>query len=300
MDSIDEQVRQHQIKIEAENLRKAQERKEKALLKKSLKRKRTEDANENEETHNSKKKKEKTSYIPLTKSDLDLLKFYFWTEPQIIPSLNKVGLFSGVTGELMFFAAYPILIAPYDRKKPVSEYILGVSKPQVIFSILRMIFKKAHPECEVTEFQFWDPYKWNKAYYGSKTEAQSHKISYPVSLGSSRPFGGTEHFQTVNWVEESKLKRYQKSISIPKYLKKRNPMKEKSKFLIDMKLPVDVSCYPDDYLENLSCQVAKFRMQQEEADRLANEKMTQSEVVEAMKEIENNNHQDFSDDSEDE
>lgn len=86
------------------------------------------------------------------------------------PLTGKDHLYSTLSAEPAFFYAYPVLLGAPEAKgklKSSTEHVCGVTKQELVFSVLRKSFadlfgSKLAPE----QIEDWDLWKWNKAYYG--------------------------------------------------------------------------------------------------------------------------------------
>ena len=198
-----------------------------------------------------------------------------------MPLLNRIVLFSGVTSETMAFNSYPILVAPFNKKDgPLrrEQYLLGVSKPQIIFTILREAFKELHPDKPEGEYQFWTPYKWNKAYYGAKTEHLSYSSEFPaIQLLETKPFGGSKDAPSVNILEESKLKRWAKSIAIADFIAGIDISKIKSP-----KIPKCAISWKSNHLDNIKEGARRLKEEQEKAAKESENELNEKNIKEAM------------------
>lgn len=278
---MEEEVFAKQVAAEYKNAQKSEERK------KNQKRKQSEAEKEDQPPS---KKAKKTNSIPLSDGDLEAIRTFFWTAVDYNPLVDKVGLRSGLSNEVMYFGAYPILLAPAQRvagNLVATEYVLGVSKPQYVLGGLRKIFEKRYPDKNAVEFTLWDVYKWNRAYYGVRVEKVSYNSDiYEYQCVETKPFGGPKDQPTVHWSEETKLSRWKKAIKIEEYFKDKNPNR-----MHNPRIPDTAKPWPSDYLARIAARVEELKKSMAKAEAAAEDKLNDKAIRETM-----NNLADDSDD----
>ena len=85
------------------------------------------------------------------------------------PLTGNTALFSALTQEAMFFMTYPVMLEAPEAKgkrRSSSKTICGVSKPELVFTVLRQCFSEIFPDADPQRIADWDVYRWNVAYYG--------------------------------------------------------------------------------------------------------------------------------------
>ncbi len=281
---------QRQIDSELKNALKSEERK------KTQKRKLE---NKSKEEEPPKKKEKKTNNIPITVRDVEAIRQYFWTDVVYNPVLDKVLLYSGLNNEVLAFGAFPILLsAPKrDEKKQLvvgEDYILGTSKTYLVIAGLRVLFARLYPDKSPLEYQHWDAYKFNRAYYGIKAEKNSYnQEALELQLVETKPFGGPRDCSSVHWLEEAKLKRWDKAVSLEKYLSDKDVNKIKKP-----KIPKEAKCWPADHLKKINERVEQLKRDLLVAEKESTEALKKKEISEAIKNLKNTDSDESSDDDE--
>lgn len=291
---VDHDLIEKQAQLEILAAKKAAERKKQA-------RDRAERPKADPGTQPPKKKAKPTvTILPFNSDHLEMVKTAFWTTVQFMPSLNKLVLFSGVTGEVMCFGAYPILIKEYNKKEgplPMDCFILGVTRPQIVLHLLRTLFTQAYPDEQPGEFQRWDIYRWNRAFYGSKIEAASYSPEYnPLELLEQKPFGGPKEVYSVNMKVETTLFRWKKySQSIVDYISYRFTSESSFK---QPTPPKNATPYRPDYLTQVAHTVTELKKQESKATEKAKAALATSEMREAFENLEDTSNDNSEDDEE--
>lgn len=232
------------------------------------------------------KKKAKPSppTLKFTAEHLEMVKTQFWTTLQYMPSLNKTVLFSGVTGEVMCFGAYPILIKEYNKKEgplPIDCYLLGVTRPQIVLNVLRHLFAKAYPDNKPGDFNTWEVYRWNRAFYGSKIEASSYSPEYnALEILEQKPYGGQREVSAVNMKVESTLFRWKKyAQSVNDYIERRFSREE---HYIQPVPPKGATPYPPDYLAKVAHKITDLKKMELSAAEKAKSAISAEEMREVF------------------
>lgn len=288
METIEDALLKRQIDSELKNAMRSEERKKKQKRKLS----------EKDKNEPPKKKEKKSTTIPLSVKDVEAIRDHFWTTVVYLPLLDKVALYSGLTNETMSFAAYPILLGPVQKKDGKStpiDYILGVSRPPVILTGLRDLFKKLYPDKNNMDFQQWDVYRWNRAYYTVKTE----KTSWPqelleLQMVETKPFGGPKDPSCVHWLEESKLKRWGKAISLEAYFKDKEIARMKRS-----RIPANAKPWAENHLHQINEKVEALKRSLLIAEETSRRELSKKDIAEAMKNLkdDSDNDDDSSEDS---
>ena len=247
MEQADKELVAKQAELEILAAKKALERRELAKL-------RAERPKSKDSKKPAKKKQKVAPSIPFTERDLEEIKIAFWTTLQYLPPVNKSVLYSGLTNEIMCFSAYPIIIKEFTKKDgplPIDSYILGVTKPQAVLHTIRSMFNKLYPDSEPADYNLWELYRWNRAYYGSKVENVSFSIEYnALEMLESKPFGGNKEVPSINMKVESTLFRHKKySKSVPKYIKEKFTSDDSFKQCLP---PARASPYPEEFLTQVA------------------------------------------------
>ena len=288
MEDAEKAILQRQIDAELKNALKSEERKKKQKRKLSDK----------DKTEPPKKKEKKSTSIPLTVEDLKLIRERFYTVPVYLPLLDKLALYSGLTNEALAFNAYPILLSAAikkDGKSVPQDYILGVSKPPIIFTVLRDIFKILYPERNPMDCINWDVYKFNRAFYGFKTEKASYNQDLlQLSMAETKPFGGPRDPSNIHWLEENKLKRFVKTISLEEYFKDKDIKKIKNP-----EIPTTAKPWPANYLNQINEKVEALKKSLLLAEEKAEGALRKKEIADAIKNLKETS-EDTSDDDESE
>ncbi len=269
MEAAEEALLQRQVDAELKNALKSEERKKKQKRKLS------------DKVEPPKKKEKKSTVIPVTANDLKEIRKRFYTTPVFLPLLDKVALYSGLTNETMCFAAYPILLTPCERKDGKNvpkDYILGVTRPQVIFTVLRDIFKTLYPEKNAMDCMNWEVYRSNRSYYTVKVEKASYNQEVlELQMVETKPFGGPKDPSSVHWLEENKLKRWVKTVSLEEYFKDKNINKIKPP-----PIPSNSKPWPSNHLNQINQKVEELKKNLLLAEETAKTELNKKDISEAM------------------
>lgn len=286
--SIDDAILKKQVESELKNAIRSEERK------KNQKRKTLSDRSEP-----PKKKEKKSNFIPVTEAAINACREYFWTTPVYLPLVDKVALFSGLTNETLCFGAYPILLSPHQKKDGLSvpvEYILGVSKPAIILYGLRKVFEKIYPERSPMDYSQWDLYRFNRAYYTVKVEKASfNQDLLELQMVETKTFGGAKDPTTIHWLEENKLKRWNKIVTLETYFADKDVSKVKVPRIPSSKKP-----WPANHLNKVNEAVEKMKKDLLLATQDAKEELNKKKIAEAMKNLNDGSEEDNSSDDSDE
>lgn len=289
MDATVDPLFKRQIDSELKNALKSEERK------KTQKRK----LSEKNSSEPPKKKEKKSNTIPVSESDIHAIREYFWTQPAYIPSLKKLVLWSGLSNETLAFAAYPILLSAPTRKDKqliLGDYILGVSKPTYVLSGLRQLFATLYPERNAMDYSMWDLYKYNRAYYTVKVEKCSfNQEVLELQMVETKPFGGPKDPSNVHWLEENKLKRWAKAVSLEEFFKDKDP----NKILKNIRIPKDAKSWPGTHLNKINEKVEEMKRQLLVSEQEAETKLKKKEIADAIKNLKDDNSDESSDDEDD-
>lgn len=285
---MDDALLKRQIESELKNAMRSEERKKKQKRKLS----------EKDKNEPPKKKEKKSTTIPVSVKDVEAIRDYFWTCVVYLPLLKRLALYSGLTNETISFSAYPILLGPAQKKEGKSvptDYILGVSKPSYVLTGLRELFKTLYPERNALDFQQWDAYRFNRAYYTIKVE----KTSYPqevleLQMVETKPFGGAKDASCVHWLEESKLKRWVKAIPLSDYFSDKDPTRVKRS-----RIPADAKSWPANHLHQINEKVDALKRSLLLAEEQAKNELSRKEIAEAMKNLKDDDNASEDDSDED-
>lgn len=123
------------------------------------------------------------------------------------PLTGKTALFSALSTEPMYYYAYPVVLQAPEAKgrlPPNAKTLCGVSKPELVFSVLHKTFADIFPELEAQRIADWDVFRWNVAYYGQgiMKRAAAWK-DLKTKLVQLRPYGGDKLATFVNVFTES-------------------------------------------------------------------------------------------------
>lgn len=274
MEATQDAILQRQVDAELKNALKSEERKKKQKRKLSDK----------DKVEPPKKKEKKSTSIPLTLEDLEMIRQRFYTVPVYLSLLDKLALYSGLTNETLAFSAYPILLSPAhkkDQKQVPQNYILGVSRPAIIFTVLRDIFKVRYPERNPMDCINWDVYRFNRAYYAFKTEKASYNQDIlQLTMAETKPFGGPRDPANIHWLEENKLKRWVKAISLEEYFKDKDVKKIKNP-----PIPASAKPWPANYLNQINEKVEALKKNLLLAEEKAEGALKRKEIEDAMKNL---------------
>jgi len=277
MEHTDMDLISKQAELEILAIKKSLERKE--LAKQRAERPKTKDNGKP-----AKKKQKISPDIPFTQRDLEELKIVFWTTVQYLPAVNKLVLYSGLTNEVMCFTAYPIIVKEYNKKDgelPMDSYILGVTRPQAVLHTIRNLFTKLYPEASPGDYNLWELYRWNRAFYGSKVENASFSSEYnALEMLESKPFGGNREVPSINMKVESTLFRHKKySKSVPKYIKEKFINSNSFKQALP---PSRASPYPEDFLTQVAEKIRDLKKREKTATERARDALSTEEMKEAF------------------
>lgn len=279
---------QRQVDAELKNALKSEERKKKQ--------KRKLDSTKDNKSEPPKKKEKKSTIIPITVRDIEAIRQKFYTVPVYLPLIGKVALFSGVSNETLAFAAYPIILGPLtkqDGKYIAKDYILGVSRIPYIFTILRGLFEELYPEKSAMDCCNWEVYRLNRAYYTVKPEKASYNQDLlELQLAETKPLGGPKDTPSVHWLEENKLKRWEKAITLETYFKDKDIRKIKGG-----KIPADAKSFPSDYLNTINEKVEELKKDLLLSQDKAKNELGKKEIAEAMKNLKDDASDSDSDES---
>lgn len=288
MTTTEEELFKRQVESEFKNAQKSEDRKLKQKRKLS-------DELKNEPKP---KKKKNDNFIPVSPRDLEAIRDHFWTTTIDVPLLKRRILISTYTCELMSFGCYPILLsAPrkVNGKNKPDGYCLGVTRAPLVLSGLRKLFSTLYPERLATDFQLWDAYRWNRSYYGAKVEKMSYQNeAIELQMIETKPFGGPKDPTTVHWLEESKLARWEKAVSLESYFAQYPDIDK----LPRPKLNQNFKVWPANHLANINSKVEELKKQFLSAENAATEKLQNSDVAEAMKNLKDYEDDESSNDSE--
>lgn len=283
MEDTTDALFQRQIDSELKNALKSEERKK--IQKRKIA--------EKKDCEPPKKKEKKSNSIPVSVRDVEAIRGYFWTQICYLPLLKKVALWSGLCNETMAFASYPILLGPpvkKDGRSHPTDYVLGVPRPTIILSGLRELFSQLYPERNAMDYSLWDVYKYNRQYYSVKVEKCSFSQEvFELQMVETKPFGGPKDASSVHWLEENKLKRFGRAISIADFLKDKDISKMKRP-----KIPEGAKPWPSDHLNKINERVEEMKRQLLLAEETAKNELQKKDIKEAM---ENLKDQDDSDDA---
>lgn len=285
MEAADEALLNRQVEAELKNALKSEERKKKQKRKLS------------DKPEPPKKKEKKSTVIPTSVNDLKEIRKRFYTSVVYLPLLDKIALYSGLTNETMCFACYPILLGPCekkDNKNVPKDYILGVTKPSVIFTVLRDIFEKLYPERNSLDFMNWEVYRSNRSYYTVKVEKASYSQDVlELQMVETKPFGGPKDPPSVHWLEENKLKRWVKTISLEEYFKDKDPNKIKPP-----PIPKGTKPWPSNHLQYINQKVENLKKDLLLAQETATVELNKKEIAEAMNNLKDSSGEESDEESE--
>lgn len=166
-------------------------------------------------------KKKKTSSnrsIPLLPEDLVVLSRNLGCTRFLCPLTGNSGLFSALTMEEMLVYSYPVLLEAPEAKgkrKTHSKMICGVSKPELVFSVLQKTFADLHSDLSAHQIADWEPYRWNVAYYGQGIVSRAQPWSDLVEkIQELRPFGGNKNPTLVNIFNEVRTSKAKKAVDV--------------------------------------------------------------------------------------
>lgn len=294
MDQADGELIEKQAQLEILAAKKAAERKK-------IARDRADRPKVKPEDKPAKKKAKPTPpTLKFTSEHLEMVKVEFWTTLQYMPSVKKKVLFSGVTGEVMCFGSYPILIKEYNKKDgplPVDCFILGVTRPAIVLNVLRHLFVRAYPDAEPGDFNLWDIYRWNRAFYGSKIESASYSPEYnSLELLEQKPFGGQREVSSVNMKVESTLFRWKKYAQpVSDYIANRFT---KDGDFIQPVPPKCATTYAPDYLAKVAHKISDLKKQESAATDKARKALNTEEMREAFENLGDSSAENSEDDEE--
>lgn len=285
MEDADAAILNRQVEAELKNALKSEERKKKQKRKLS------------DKAEPPKKKEKKSTVIPVTVNDLKEIRKRFWTTVVYLPLLDKIALYSALTNETMCFACYPILLGPCEKrdgKNIPKDYILGVSRPQVIFTVLRDIFKTLYPEKNAMDCMNWEVYRSNRSYYTVKVEKASYNQDVlELQMAETKPFGGPKDTPSVHWMEESGLKRWVKTISLAEYFKDKNVNKIKPP-----PIPPNAKPWPSNHLSQIKQKVEDLKKSLLLAEEAAKVEMNKKEIKDAMENLKEDSAEESDEESE--
>lgn len=245
----------------------------------------------NSETEPPKKKRKINSRIIAFNKEPEVIRVLselFFSTKIYSPALNKLGIYIGAENTTTFHHFYPVCLCDTNgtKEKPRS-YLIGVTRPPVIFTILRHAFDILYgdkPEYKGRHDE-WDIYRWNKKYYGSKIEKQSKNFIVLASeLAQTRPYGGSEVGSSVHWTEECKTTgKFNKGISVEEGLSK--PVSWASP-------PAFAEVYPSTYLAELLKAVNELNEKENEAKQEATAMLETKETKELVLQLDNEDNSD--------
>ena len=130
------------------------------------------------------------------------------------PLTGKHALYSSLTSEPLYFYAYPIVLGAPESKGNQNKsagQLCGVSKQELVFSVLRKSFAEIFPDLEPQQIDDWDLWKWNKAFYGQSvvkraqpwTELENKHVQHRF-LGGDKCPAHVNLFNEVKSVKASK------------------------------------------------------------------------------------------------
>jgi len=287
MEDSEKALLQRQVDAELKNALKSEERKKKQKRKLDSK---------DTKSEPPLKKEKKSTVIPITVRDIDAIRQKFYTVPVYLSLLDKVALFSGVSNETLAFAAYPIILGPLtkqDGKYVAKDYILGVSRIPYIFTILRKLFEELYPEKNAMDCCNWQVYKLNRAYYTVKPEKTSYnQDQLELQLAETKPLGGPKDTPSVHWLEENKLKRWEKAVTLETYFKDKDIRKIKGG-----KIPTTAKPFPSDYLNMINERVEELKKNLLLSQDAAKTELNKKSIADAMKNLKDDGSDSESDDS---
>lgn len=288
--TADDAILQKQVQSELKNALRSEERKKNQNKKRQLADKSSEPP---------KKKEKKSTTIPVSEVAIAACREYFWTIPVYLPLVDKVAIFSGLTNETLCFGAYPILLSPHVKKDGLSvpvDYILGVSKPPLVLSGLRKIFEKIYPDRSPMDYSQWDIYRFNKAYYTVKAEKSSfNQDIIELNMVETKTFGGAKDPTTIHWLEENKLKRWNKIVPLEKYFADKDISKLKVPRIPQGKKP-----WPANHLNKVNEEVEKMKKNLLLAAEASKDELNKKKIAEAMKNLADGSEENESSDDSDE
>lgn len=135
------------------------------------------------------------------------------------PLTGMSGLYSALTMEPSYFYTYPIVLeAPEAKgkfKTQTPRTLSGVTKPELVFTVLHTAFAEIYPKLDPQRIADWEVYRWNVTYYGQGIVARAPTwTELQDKLLEHRPLGGSRLPTHVNVLNEVGTSKAQKAINM--------------------------------------------------------------------------------------
>ncbi len=140
------------------------------------------------------------------------------------PYNNTKLLYSGITCEPMAFKTYVIVLhKPPKKGELVGPYLAGVTRPELVFTVLRRAWSLLHPE-QQTDYSDWELYKWNVLYYGKSLAGKAVPwLELETQNQNFRFNGGSKSIPNTNIVTEAVYSKWKYAVSLNEILGKEVP-----------------------------------------------------------------------------
>lgn len=206
----------------------------------------------------------KSEHVPVIKCILctDVIRTY-------IDGKQYFGIFSGFNNEAMFHAAYPVIIEPGDKNRttinanPVglgAKYILGVSNPKYVFSVLEEAFKVCFPEEDPKKWMFWEIVQFNQSVYGQQPSNKAPKIdSVTLEKLYYREIAGDKTRHSTIWLNEATFKRFNSSVPMSTVFRDKILRNKEQINLGKTVSSIRETTFPENYIHDVSDIIAKHK-----------------------------------------